>query len=243
MSSRNGDYGIDAPYVPAMLGVVALLFTALGVFFVVHGSLTAIVYFVVAVLFWLQVACYLYTTRLGKFRIWDEILDGLALRGDERALDLGCGRGAVLLATAERLPEGRAVGVDLWKTTDQSGNAMTVTRANAEREGVSDRVDLETGDMTELPFTDGAFDVVVSSLAIHNITVPGGRTTAVDEAVRTLRPGGRLALADIRYTSGYEARLRELGMTDVARRGLGWRFWFAGPWMATTLVTATKPSQ
>jgi arsenite methyltransferase len=242
VNARKGDYGIDAPYVPAMLGAVALLFTALGVFFAVRGGLTAVVYFVLAVLFLLQVACYLYTTREGKFRVWDEILDGLALRGDERAVDLGCGRGAVLLATAERLPNGRVVGVDLWLTSDQSGNAMDVTRANAEREGVADRVDLETGDMTDLPFADAAFDVVVSSLAIHNITMPTGRMRAIDGAVRVLRPGGRLALADIRYTADYESRLRDAGMTDVSRRALGWRFWFAGPWMATTLVTATKPS-
>lgn len=242
MSARKGSYGVDAPYVPGMLGLVALLFTALGIFFAVRGHASSIGYFVVALLFWLQVACYLYTTRLGKFRAWDQVLDGLALRGDERVVDLGCGRGAVLLASAERLPEGRAVGVDLWKTADQSGNAMTVTRANAELEGVADRVDLETGDMTSLPFADAEFDVVVSSLAIHNITTPAGRTAAVGEAVRVLRPGGRLAIADIRFTADYEAHLRESGMTDVSRGGLGWRFWFAGPWMATTLVTATKPT-
>lgn len=241
MTTRKGSYGVDAPYVPAGLGLAALLFTALGVFFVVRGDLTAAVYLVVAVLFWLQVACYLHTTRLGKFRAWDEILDRLTWRGDERVLDMGCGRGAVLLAAATHVPDGRAVGVDLWRTVDQSGNAMDVTRANAEREGVIDRVDLETGDMTDLPFADGGFDVVLSSLAIHNITTPKGRMQAIDEAVRVLRPGSRLAVADIRYTADYAARLRQRGMTDISRRGLGWRFWFAGPWMATTLVTATKP--
>lgn len=243
MSSRRGSYGIDAPYVPVLLGLTAALFTVLGVVLVVLGRVSAVAAFVVAAAMWLQVACYLYTSRTGKFRVWEDILDGLGLRGDERVLDLGCGRGAVLLAAAARVPDGRAVGVDLWKTSDQSGNAEDVTRANAEREGVADRVDLETGDMTALPFADGAFDVVVSSLAIHNITTAEGRAKAVDEAVRVLRPGGRLAIADIRATGEYEARLRERGMADVSRRGLGWRFWFAGPWMATTLVTATRQAQ
>lgn len=242
MDERNGSYGVDAPYVPVLLGLAAALFTVLGVVLTVLGRVSAVGPFVVALLFWLQVACYLYTTRVGKFRAWEGVLDGLALRGDERVLDVGCGRGAVLLAAAARVPAGRAVGVDLWKTADQSGNAEDVTRANAEREGVADRVELATGDMTALPFDDGAFDVVVSSLAIHNITTFENRAKALDEALRVLRPGGRLAVADIRCTADYEARLRELGMADVSRRGLGWRFWFAGPWMATTLVTATKPS-
>ena len=36
-------------------------------------------------------------------------------------------------------------------------------------------------------------------------------------------------------------RLAKLGMADVTRPGLGWRFWWCGPWAATLLVTATKP--
>jgi arsenite methyltransferase len=51
-----------------------------------------------------------------------DLLDRLGLRGDERILDLGCVRGAVLLA-AQHLTTGRAVGVDLWRSRDQSGLA------------------------------------------------------------------------------------------------------------------------
>jgi ubiquinone/menaquinone biosynthesis C-methylase UbiE len=83
--------------------------------------------------------------------------------------------------------------------------------------------------------------VVLSSLAIHNITSGHGRTRAIDEAVRVLKPGGRLAIADIVATGSYAARLRELGMRDVQRRRLDWRFWYGGPWTATALVTAQKP--
>jgi len=96
-------------------------------------------------------ACYLYTTRIGKFAVWAGVLQGLRLRGDERVLDLGCGRGAVLLAIAQLLPCGRAVGVDLWKTADQSGNNIEMTRCNAVREGLAARVELATADMRALP--------------------------------------------------------------------------------------------
>ena len=58
---------------------------------------------------------------------------------------------------------------------------------NAALEGVSDRIDIETGDMRALPFPDGTFDVVVSSLAIHNISSNAARAQAVAEAWRVLK--------------------------------------------------------
>jgi arsenite methyltransferase len=137
------------------------------------------------------------------------------------------------------LPRGRAVGIDLWRA-DQTGNSPDATRRNAEREGVADRVELNTGDMTQLPFTDNTFDVIVSNLALHNIASAGGGRAAIDEAVRVLRPGGRLAIADLWATNRHRARLQELGLTDVRRRNLGWRMWWGGPWLPTRLITATK---
>ena len=112
----------------------------------------------------------------------------LGLRGDERILDMGCGRGAVLLMAAQRLTTGRAVGVDLWQSADQSGNSAEATRRNAIAEGVADQVELHTGDMTALPFESNSFDVVVSSLAIHNIRGSAGREKAISEAVASPTP-------------------------------------------------------
>jgi ubiquinone/menaquinone biosynthesis C-methylase UbiE len=185
---------------------------------------------------------YLHSTLRGKFLVWAELLDKLGLRGDERILDLGCGRGAVLHMAAQRLTTGRAVGIDLWRSADQSGNSAQATQRNAFAEGVTDRVELHTGDMTALPFADDSFDVVVSSLAIHNISGRACREKAGYEAVRVLRPGGRLLIADIRGTRQHQAQLAKTGMSDVTRRRLGWRFWWGGPWAATRLVTARKPA-
>jgi len=130
----------------------------------------------------LNAGVYVHTTRVGKFAVWADLLDRLELKGDGRLFDIGCGRGAVLLMAARRLPRGRAVGVDIWSTMDQSGNAEQVTRQNAEREGVAARVELHSVDMRDLPFDDGSFDVVVSSLAIHNVSDAGERVRPIRES-------------------------------------------------------------
>jgi SAM-dependent methyltransferase len=238
---RRGSYGIDAPYVFTAIGVLTVVDLALASLMAITS---AKVWPFVPALFLLTISAFIFHTTLrGKFLVWAELLDNLNLRGYERILDLGCGRGAVLLMAAQHLTTGRAVGVDLWRSVDQSGNSVEATGRNAIAEGVADRVELQTGDMMALPFEDNCFDVVVSSLAIHNISGRAGREKAVEEAVRVLRPGGRLMIADIRGTRHHQAQLAKLGMSDITRRRLGWRFWWGGPWAATRLVTVMKPER
>src|SRR4029079_13540467 len=164
--------GIDAPFAPAFLAVMAVIYLVLAI---ISGRPLRwlVVPFILAVL-----ACYLGTTLRGKFVVWAELLEQLKLRGDERILDLGCGRGAVLLMAAQHLTTGHAVGIDLWRKVDQSGNSPEATRRNAAAEGVADRVELHTGDLRALPFEDNGFDVVLSSLAVHNISGRADREKA-----------------------------------------------------------------
>ena len=166
----RGEYGYDAPYALVIFGSLALV-TGLGAAIAwwrmpMRAAAPITMY---SVLFLANIASFFYTTRRGKFLEWQRILDRIQLRGDEMVLDMGCGRGAVLTAVARRLTMCRVTGVDIWSTKDQSGNATKVALRNASLEGVSDRVRVETDDMRALPFSDGSFDVVVSSLAIHNI--------------------------------------------------------------------------
>ncbi|MET8864494.1 class I SAM-dependent methyltransferase [Nonomuraea sp. NPDC004580] len=242
MRKRHGHYGFDAPWplVGLITGAIALL--ALAALSFVLDILAAGVAFAFGGLYTLASAfSYLYTTRRGKFAVWDEELR--RLRGDERVLDLGCGRGAVLLAAAARLADGgRATGIDLWRSKDQTGNTEAAAKANAEAEGVAERVDLVTGDLRDLPFGADAFDVVLSSLALHDIPSADGRAQAVREAYRVLRPGGLMLLADFQHAPDHEQTLRDLGVIDVRRRDAGRRFWYGGPWFATTIIEARKPT-
>jgi SAM-dependent methyltransferase len=242
LDRRRGDYGFDAPYVPTVMFAVGLVLVAIAI---VNAVIGASFWGVLAPLlgglfFVLSAACYVYATRVGKFVIWSRLLRELRLEGDETLLDMGCGRGAVLLAAARRLPRGRAVGVDLWRTVDQSGNRMELTLENADREGVRDRVELHTADMRSLPLADGTFDVVVTSMAIHNIRDREGRRQAIGEAARVLKPGGRLVVVDIRGLDDYAAQLRQDDMEAITRRGLGWRMWYGGPWVAASAITARR---
>jgi SAM-dependent methyltransferase len=245
---HKGDYGIDGAFhtvsartqTTGIAADVAALAVWAGISLARGKRLMAVLTGASALGIATSAAVYIHATKAGKFQVWNEIFDDLQLQGDETVLDMGCGRGAVLLAAARRLPRGRAIGVDIWQA-DQTDNSPSATLANAELENVADRVELHTADMTALPFDDNSVDVVVSSLAIHNIPTHAGRRRALGEAMRVLRPGGRLAIADLWETRQHADHLRERGWQNVRRRSVGWRMWYGGPWVSTRLVIATKP--
>jgi SAM-dependent methyltransferase len=224
-------YGIDAPPLPALLGAAGVAATLAATRRRTGRTALAATGGVLLA----GTGVYLHTTLRGKLRAWDAILDRAALTGDEHVLDLGCGRGAVLIAAARRLPNGRAVGVDLW-SADQSGNRPAATLANAAAAGVADRVHVHSADMTSLPFPDASFDVVTSAMAIHNISSAEGRHRALDEAMRVLRPGGRLFVADPwPVVRGYA---EHLGRGTL--RPLGPGYWYSGPWLGVTLLHVVR---
>jgi arsenite methyltransferase len=241
---RRGEYGYDAPYaLLAFAGVgIGGAVTALAVW-LTHGPRRFVTMSLAyAVFFSANALSFWYTTRRGKFQVWEHTLDELRLRGDERVLDVGCGRGAVTVAVARRLPRGSVTGIDFWSGRDQSGNAPAVTVRNTQLEAVDASVRVVTADMRALPFRDHTFDVVVSSLAIHNLGSGTSRAQAVTEAYRVLKQGGRVAIADIRYTARYAGTLSRLGAMQINRRRLGWRFWYGNPVAATSLISASKPT-
>jgi arsenite methyltransferase len=248
LARPRGRYGVDGDYrlipAPVVLAgylLLCLAATFLAGFWLATGRpLSGVGAAVVGVLLVAAGVSVWRFSRRGKFEVWAHLLTGIGLRGDERVLDLGCGRGAVLLTAAKLVPRGTAVGVDIWRA-DQTGNSMQATLANAEAEGVADRVELHTRDMTDLRFPQESFDLVVSNLAIHNLPDDDARRSAIDEAVRVLRPGGHAVIADLAFTRSYADRLRQSGMADVRRQDLGWRAWWGLPFFRTHAVTATKP--
>ena len=248
LTRPRGRYGVDGDYrlipAPVVFGGYLLLCLAAVVFagmLLVSGrTVLGLGVAVVAFLMISVVVSIRRFSRRGKFEVWARLLTRIGLRGDERVLDLGCGRGAVLLMAAKLVPRGSAVGVDIWRA-DQTGNSPEATLANADAEGVADRVELHTADMTDLAFPADSFDLVVSNLAIHNLPDNDARRSVIDEAVRVLRPGGHVAIADLAFTRQYATWLQESGMASVERQDLGWRAWWGVPFIRAHAVTATKP--
>lgn len=218
------NYGIDAPGVVrnlALMGLGGVLLSAAGNAHAgVLGRTLEITGWWCSAIGLGEAGWMVWGSRVGKLRLRDRLLDRLALRGDERVLDVGCGRGLLLIGAARRLPRGRAVGLDLWRSEDLSGNDRLETLRNAAAEGVAERVEVRNGDMRAMPFEDAAFDVVLSSLAIHNIADADARAQALEEIARVLKPGGRLLLVDFQRTGEYARVLKALGWRDVKLSGL-----------------------
>ena len=243
-SSRvsRANYGIDAPGVVRAMALLAMALIGAGLVLTAAsraGSASA--RFGITLLwpgasFAVTALLMLASSRFGKQRARDRLLDYLALRGDETVLDIGCGHGLLLLGAAQRLPRGHAIGIDLWSQADQYANTAAATLANADAEGVSDRVTVRDGDMRELPLEDESVDVVVSSLAIHNVPTAVDRARAMREIARVVRPGGRVAILDIAHVGDYARALRDAGWT-VERNGVT-------PWIfpPTRELVARKPS-
>jgi SAM-dependent methyltransferase len=227
------DYGLDAPPVirnllaVGGLGLALALTAALGIWSgMLVLSLGADLVFPIASMgLWGGLGCVLmacwmiWDSKVGKLRGRERLLDEIRWSGGERVLDVGCGRGLMLVGAAKRLRTGTATGIDLWSARDLSGNEPAATLANARREGVSERVDVQTGDMRQLPFADATFDVVVSRAAIHNLAKSADRAQAIGEIARVLKPGGVALIDDIRHGFEYQAAFELRGCRRERRIG------------------------
>lgn len=125
------------------------------------------------------------TTRERRFK--SRLLDVAAIHSGERVLDLGCGTGTLAIRARQRTPDAHVVGLDA--DVSMLGHARRkATEANVD-------VEFESGSASAVPYPDGSFDVVVSSLFFHHLD-RGSKLAVVRETVRVLRRGGRLVVAD-----------------------------------------------
>jgi SAM-dependent methyltransferase len=230
-------YGIDAPGVVRTLAITGVMAIVLSLATRATLGPFALPLEAIGVILLGQVMLMIRTSRVTKRQEWEEMLDGIGLRGNERVLDVGCGTGLVSVLAAKRLDRGKVTGVDVWRRKDISGNSAKTAKKNAAAEGVAKRITFRECDARELSFADGSFDVVLSSMALHNLPSRTERGRAIREIDRVLSPGGRVAILDVTRTHEYENRLREAGYDDIVRAKRNW-----GLFPPARLVTATKPA-
>jgi ubiquinone/menaquinone biosynthesis C-methylase UbiE len=166
----------------------------------------------------------------------ERLIDQAAPAPGMRVLDVGCGTGTLAIMLKQRHPGVEVVGLD------GDPEMLGPGRRKAAEAGVE--VKLDEGLSFDLPYEDGSFDRVVSSLFFHHLKRDAKETTA-REVARVLRPGGELHVADfgpqrdpamwllsrgVRHFDGvdvtrdnYAGRLPEIfaasGLTDPRERG------------------------
>lgn len=158
------------------------------------------------------------------------VIDLVALKGNERLLDAGCGTGMIPLRIAVQYPGCAVQGVDI------SPNMIAAARRDAEQQGLA--VDFRVGSILDLPYPDESFDVVITNIMYHHLDLAEKRQ-AVVETARVLTPGGRYVSAEFgpraknalerRLAKGeytlYPSHLTEAGLTIVHEEPgvLAWR--------------------
>jgi ubiquinone/menaquinone biosynthesis C-methylase UbiE len=140
------------------------------------------------------------------------------LQRGETVLDVGCGTGTLAMIAKERVgPEGRVSGIDL------SASLLATARRKAARRGLS--IDFQLGVIEQLAFPDQSFEVVLSSMMMHQLP-DDLKVQGLTEIVRVLKPGGCLLVLDFRrsvHGGPWNSDIQDLPalMQETAFRGLG----------------------
>jgi ubiquinone/menaquinone biosynthesis C-methylase UbiE len=128
---------------------------------------------------------------LGVAALHDELIAEAGLEAGQRVLDVGCGTGSLAVRIRAQMPRVDVVGLD------PDPRALAIARRKAERARVEVRFEEGYGDA--LPFEDGCFDRVTSSLMLHHLEL-ATRRGMLRDALRVLRPGGSLHLLDFGWS-------------------------------------------
>jgi len=126
-----------------------------------------------------------FTVRERTFK--ERLLDQAALTAGQRVLDVGCGTGTLTIWAKEREP-----GIDIFGI---DGDPEVLRRAAQKATEAGVQIDLREALADDLPFDDGSFDRVITSLVFHHLPTDVKQRSAA-EIARVLKPAGELHVAD-----------------------------------------------
>lgn len=142
----------------------------------------------------------LLTRLMGMAQVYEALLEQAELSDGSRVLEIGCGTANVTIRAKQMYPGIELIGLD--------PDPRALGRAQRKAQGLTG-IRFERGYSQQLPFADGEFDFVLSSMMLHHLDEQTKRAT-VSEALRVLRPGGSLHIVDIggrmTPTDGFMAR-------------------------------------
>jgi ubiquinone/menaquinone biosynthesis C-methylase UbiE len=129
----------------------------------------------------------LLTRLFGLHRVHQRLIDQAELADDQRVLEIGCGTGNLTVRAKLAHPAAEVIGSD--------PDPLALKRAERKVKRLTG-IRFEQGYAQRLPYADGEFDRVLSSMMLHHLH-SDAKTAAADEIFRVLRPGGRLHLVDM----------------------------------------------
>jgi ubiquinone/menaquinone biosynthesis C-methylase UbiE len=137
----------------------------------------------------------LLTRVLGMGKAYDELVAQAELGDGLRVLEIGCGTGNVTTRAKRAAPGADVVGSD--------PDPLALARAQRKARGLGG-IRFERAYAQDLPFADGEFDRVLSSMMLHHLD-GDVKAAAAAEIHRVLRPGGALHIVDIGgHTTAHE---------------------------------------
>jgi ubiquinone/menaquinone biosynthesis C-methylase UbiE len=205
---KSPDYGNWVPrrmiYVPLGIGLGFLGSSLISSFLLIPA-----VFFILGAAY-LSYVRFRLSPKAGNVQesIWKLVIEHLNWNGEGKALDIGCGNGALAIKLALKHGKSQVLGIDYWgKKWEYS---MSICESNAAIEGVSNRVTFQKGSVVSLPFDDGYFDATVSNFVFHEVGGVNDKREVIREALRVLKKGGKFAFQDLFLSKKIYGDLGEL---------------------------------
>jgi len=192
---QKGDYGNWVSkrliYLPAMMTVICLGLSMLAPMFLIAAAL-----FLVLLIYFAYVY-YKFSPKGGDVQSWirELVMEHVDWDGEGRAIEIGCGNGALAISVAKKYSGSHVTGIDYWG--HQRDYAKKLCTKNAEIEGVADRMSFQKVNAVALPFPDGYFDLAVSNLVFHDVQDAKDKRNVIREALRVVKKGGKFVFQDL----------------------------------------------